>query len=60
MKATIKANNWKESVEVTFSNEGLNNYNFVDMYFNDENLTFSIDDLESIVAVFKTIQKNNQ
>jgi len=60
MKIEIEIDSTEEEKEMTFSNNDLNNYNFVEMRIEgiDDEFTISVSDLEAIVAALKKEQKN--
>ena len=53
MKITIEAEAEDKDVELEFSNESIDNDNFVDMKIKDDYYTITVDDLYSAVMAFK-------
>jgi len=62
VRIEIKIDSDREEKQMIFSNDKIDNYNFVEMWIEgiDEEFIISVDSLESIVAALKTEQKNYQ
>ena len=59
MKITIKVETEESNTEAVFSNEMLDNQNFVDLYLQDKEYTFSVDELYQAIKVFKELKGVN-
>lgn len=59
MEIKIKADTSTKETEIIFSNENLDNYNFVDLITDNEEYTLSLDDLMSVVKAFNEKRKLN-
>jgi hypothetical protein len=55
MQIKTTAESEKGTVDITFTNDGLNTNNFIDMVIGDEEYTVSIDDLYHISTLFMKV-----
>ena len=60
MKITIRAEGNDKDTELVFSNDQLNNYNFVDILTDDNCYTVSLTDLDGIVEAFKVQREDDK
>ena len=57
MKLSIEVDNETGKEEITFSNDNLNNTNFVDMYIGEKEYTICLNDLEIVTRAFVKYKK---
>ena len=57
MKITIKAENDNGEIDIIFTNEGLNNLNYVDMIIGKEEYQVSVENLWLVAEVFDRLKK---
>ena len=56
MEIKIEAEGSKSCKIITFSNDDLDNSNFIDLYIDDKNYCISLSDLEAVVKAFKSLK----